>query len=221
MTLAADLYIPAGADLSALLAWPRDDLGGLRALAQLWGAAPVSPGLRDVCGALRPQQLRCLRSSGGTLAQLRQMDRPALLWLHLGEAAPRVARLVALDARQAVLAGPAPGQELALPLARLSTAWRGEFATLWRSPPGYAEALQPGARGPVVDALSLALAQALPATPLPAGQTLAGELAGRLSAFQVSQSLRADGLAGPTTFMQLNRASGVAEPRLLAAAAEK
>ena len=213
--------VAAGADLSALLAWPRDDLGGLRALAQLWGAAPVSPGLRDVCGALRPQQLRCLRSSGGTLAQLRQMDRPALLWLHLGEAAPRVARLVALDARQAVLAGLAPGQELALPLARLSTAWRGEFATLWRSPPGYAEALQPGARGPVVDALSLALAQALPATPLPAGQTLAGELAGRLSAFQVSQSLRADGLAGPTTFMQLNRASGVAEPRLLAAAAEK
>jgi general secretion pathway protein A len=32
--------------------------------------------------------------------------------------------------------------------------------------------------------------------------------------FQLSQGLRSDGLAGPTTFMQLNRAAGVDEPRL-------
>jgi general secretion pathway protein A len=36
----------------------------------------------------------------------------------------------------------------------------------------------------------------------------------RVSAFQLSQGLKPDGLAGPTTFMQLNRATGVDEPRL-------
>lgn len=35
-----------------------------------------------------------------------------------------------------------------------------------------------------------------------------------LRAFQVAQGLQADGLPGPLTFMQLNRASGVDEPRL-------
>jgi general secretion pathway protein A len=36
----------------------------------------------------------------------------------------------------------------------------------------------------------------------------------QVSSFQLSQGLRPDGLAGPTTFMQLNRATGVDEPRL-------
>ena len=30
----------------------------------------------------------------------------------------------------------------------------------------------------------------------------------------MAQGLRPDGIAGPTTFMQLNRATGVSEPRL-------
>jgi general secretion pathway protein A len=36
----------------------------------------------------------------------------------------------------------------------------------------------------------------------------------RVFAFQVSQGLALDGLAGPITLMQLNRASGIDEPRL-------
>ncbi|MFS2021990.1 peptidoglycan-binding domain-containing protein [Massilia sp. CT11-108] len=38
-----------------------------------------------------------------------------------------------------------------------------------------------------------------------------------LRAFQVKQNLKADGLAGPRTYMRLNQLSGVDEPRLLAA----
>ncbi len=41
----------------------------------------------------------------------------------------------------------------------------------------------------------------------------------QVSAFQLSQGLKPDGIAGPTTFMQLNRALGVDEPHLRAAAA--
>ena len=62
----------------------------------------------------------------------------------------------------------------------------------------------------------------------PAAQWLTGQLArvqpaaadaslkARIHAFQLAQGLEADGVAGPMTFMQLNRASGVDEPRLTA-----
>jgi general secretion pathway protein A len=36
----------------------------------------------------------------------------------------------------------------------------------------------------------------------------------QISNFQLSQGLKPDGLVGPTTFMQLNRATGIDEPRL-------
>ncbi|MNL82412.1 hypothetical protein D3C87_2097890 [compost metagenome] len=39
-----------------------------------------------------------------------------------------------------------------------------------------------------------------------------------LREFQLSQSLKADGVAGPRTFIRLNQVGGVNEPRLLAAA---
>ena len=39
-------------------------------------------------------------------------------------------------------------------------------------------------------------------------------LTARVSAFQLSHGLQPDGLAGPMTLMQLNRASGISEPRL-------
>jgi murein L,D-transpeptidase YcbB/YkuD len=36
-----------------------------------------------------------------------------------------------------------------------------------------------------------------------------------VAAFQASQGLTADGLAGPATLMSLNRAVGIAEPQLV------
>ena len=210
----------SAADVAATLAaWPRDDQAGWRELAALWAAPAALPATGDPCRALRAQALRCFRSSGITLAQLRQMDRPGLLALHLGDGPPRWARLLALGADKVQLVH--AGQAVVLPLAGFIGLWRGDYATLWRPPAGYGDALQPGARGPAVDALAQALASSLQ-QPAPApGQVLAGALAARLAAFQVAHSLRPDGLAGPTTFMQLNRATGVAEPRLAAAPVER
>jgi general secretion pathway protein A len=42
-------------------------------------------------------------------------------------------------------------------------------------------------------------------------------LTSQVFAFQLAQGLAPDGLAGPLTLMKLNRASGIDEPRLLAA----
>ena len=48
----------------------------------------------------------------------------------------------------------------------------------------------------------------------PRGRRFASPLSRRLAAFQRAQGQPADGLAGPDTFMQLNRLLGVAEARL-------
>ena len=198
--------------LKTLAGWPREEAPGWRELAGLWGVSVALPGPADPCRALRVQALRCLRNSSVTLALLRQMDRPGLLALHLGDGARRWVRLQALGADRVQLAH--AGQTVNLPLAEFSRLWRGDFATLWRPPADYTDTLQAGARGPAVDALAQALASALRLPPPAPGQVLAGALAARLSTFQVANSLRLDGMAGPTTFMQLNRSTGVAEPRL-------
>jgi general secretion pathway protein A len=46
------------------------------------------------------------------------------------------------------------------------------------------------------------------------GKARAGDIAGELRVFQAANGLPADGKPGPMTFMQANRASGIAEPRL-------
>ncbi len=96
-------------------------------------------------------------------------------------------------------------------LVALEQAWRGEFATLWRTPPGYAGTIDADSRGPAADWLAARMA-ALPEGLLPA--STGRSLTARIRAFQTTQGLLADGRAGPVTLMQLNRLAGVDEPRL-------
>lgn len=200
---AASSASPAPADPKALLAaaW-RSESEAWRALAPAW---KVSLDEGDACASAARQQLQCFRSSS-TLALIRQLDRPVILTLQAGSK-PAYAVLTSLGPRSATLA--TGDGELSLPLAALAEVWRGEFATLWRTPPGYAD-------GAPVDWLSaqLAAAQGEPAPPAPTRFDTA--LRKRLDAFQVAQGLKPDGLAGPLTLMLINRATGVAEPRLLA-----
>ena len=209
--------VPAGGSRADLLvfdpkrdfaALPADEAQGWRVLAALW-QLPTDPS--PACTALQRQQVRCLRSNG-SLATIASFDRPGLLTLHDAQGATAYALLTGLDRQGATLrVGDATRR---LPLAALSTMWRGEFATLWRAPAGYDGVLTPGAGGAAVDWLAQRLA-ALQSEPAPAGpQRFDAALRARLQAFQVAHGLAPDGLAGPTTFMQLNRASGVDEPRL-------
>jgi general secretion pathway protein A len=196
-------------DLEALLARaPRDEREALRGLLPAWS---VDAAEGDPCTVAARQAVGCFRTHGG-LALLRALARPGVLALRDAHDRSVYVILAGLGRDEATLVvGKDP---LEVPLSLLTTAWRGDFITLWRIPPGYAGSLAEGARGPVVDALAAGLAQAQGASAPAPSQPFDETLKARVYAFQLAQGLNPDGVAGPTTMMQLNRASGVAEPWL-------
>src|SRR5690606_12127864 len=101
-----------------------------------------------------------------------------------------------------------------VPLSELSQVWRGDFATFWRGPPGYAGKLAPGQSGPAADRLAAQLAISRGERPPAGPSVIDDQLSAQVAAFQRARGLQPDGVAGPVTFMQLNRATGVDEPRL-------
>jgi general secretion pathway protein A len=183
--------------------------GAWQQLARAWS---IAPGNGDPCLAAERQQVRCYRTGNATLALIRQLDRPGVLTLRDAANRPAYVMISGLSNDRAILN--IDGVEQAVPLVVLADYWRGEFATFWRPPPGYA--------GPIVDsragAASQWLAQQL-ATALgdtgPVGARLEdATLRAWIHRFQLAQGLPSDGSAGPITLMQLNRANGVDEPRL-------
>jgi general secretion pathway protein A len=127
--------------------------------------------------------------------------------------------LVGLNGDQATLS--AKGQDRLVSIEALRKLWTGEFGTLWRLPPGYTTALAEGATGPLVDRLAEQLASLAGEEPPDGTQTLDAALRAKLVRFQTSHGLSGIGKAGPTTFMQLNRATNVDEPTLRTGAAER
>jgi len=183
----------------------------LRDLSSLWGQ-PLPAG--EVCDAAPRQGMRCYQGRGG-LYELRLLDRPAIVALHDG---PRLgyAVLTGLTDDSATLT--IRGERHTVPLAQLATRLDGEFTTLWKVARGFRDQVGPGDSGPDVDWIAARLAQLDGEHDAPPdGQILDEPTRRLLRAFQVKQNLKADGLAGPRTYMRLNQLSGVAEPRLLAA----
>ncbi|WP_425257629.1 AAA family ATPase [Rubrivivax sp. RP6-9] len=189
---------PALADAGSVLAqaW-RSDAAAWRALGARWGL-DLPAGDADPCDAAARQQVPCFRGVAG-LAQVRELARPGVLTLRDAQNRASHVLLTALHDDSATLEG--AGSPQTVSLATLAALWRGEFATFWRAPPGWREGEPAGA------ALAAWLDPRLPPVP---GQPLSV----RVMAFQVANGLKPDGLAGPMTLMQINRASGVDEPRL-------
>ena len=192
---------------------PRNESSAWQTLGTLWGAPADESG--DPCKAWAARDLQCFKAQRTSLAMLRQLDRPGLLTLVSPEGRSAYAVLTGLNADYATLE--LNGVPHRVRVDTLAQWWRGDFATLWRSPPGY-----PGARqavnSPVVAEWLVARLDSLPtAAPAASAREGAPDLKARLYQFQLAQGLIPDGRAGPMTFMQLNRAAGLAEPRLRSA----
>jgi general secretion pathway protein A len=183
----------------------------LRELAQLWNIA-LPEG--EPCEAALKVSLRCHQGKGG-LYELRLLDRPAILALHDGANASH-AVLVALDDEAATLL--VRGVRHKLPVAQLAAHFDGAFTTFWTMPRTFREHVQSGERGADVDWIAARLAQLNGIAAPQANAPLDAPMEELLRKFQAAQQLKADGVAGPRTYMRLNQLGGVAEPRLLAAA---
>jgi general secretion pathway protein A len=183
--------------------WPDED-GAWRALAARW---PALAGVAQPCQA---PGWACFRGRS-TLPQLRQLDRPVLLWLGAGRGVPVL--LLALGPESATLRS--GERALRVSTAALATQWGGEFATLWPLPPGYEVAPVAGQAGPVVDWLAAGLAR-WRGEPAPAAGTARFDAAlkAQVQGFQRAFGLGVDGVAGPGTCMQLQRVMGEPMPRL-------
>ncbi|MBZ8139614.1 peptidoglycan-binding protein [Rubrivivax gelatinosus] len=166
---------------------------GWRTLAARWQA---EAGAGDPCAALASAGLACWRTST-SFAQVRELGRPGLLTLRGADGRSGVVLLTGLAGEQARFDFD-DGSSARLPLAALAEVWRGEFATLWRPPPGW------GSPGDAA-ALNAWLDSRLPGS---------GALPARIVAFQVAHGLQPDGRAGPLTLMQILKTSGGDEPQL-------
>jgi general secretion pathway protein A len=187
-----------------------DEKTAWRDLLPMWG---IDPGDGDPCAAAARRQIRCSKFSA-TLPMVRSLARPGLVWLRDGSGHSTTALLLGLTDKTATLR--AGDETLAVQTGALAKVWRGEFATAWRLPPGYVTAVGEGASGPIVDRLATQIAGFAGEPAPPPGQTMDAELLAKVGKFQSLHGLPSVGRAGPTTFMQLNRATGIDEPRLAA-----
>jgi len=179
-----------------------------RELGPLWGQA-LNAG--DACAAALQHQLQCYRTDRMTLNGLRQLNRPGILVLRAdGQGAGR-ALVTAMTPDSVTLQ--AGDQRWRMPITALADLWRGEFATLWRTPPGHSGRLVDGLEGPAALWLGERIGSLQTQGRVPPSAT---DLDARVKAFQRSQGVDVAGVAGPVTFMQVNLASGVEEPRLFA-----
>ena len=94
---------------------------------------------------------------------------------------------------------------------RWRAVWKGDYLSLWRTPPGQSGHLSNGYHGTAADWMGQRLDTLQNRGLLPA---TARSLREKVEAFQRSKGIEVNGRASPTTLILLNRATGVDEPRL-------
>jgi general secretion pathway protein A len=188
-----------------------DEQAALRELAALWGE-PLAEG-EDACQAALRINLRCYQGRGG-LYELRLLDRPAILTLRDGAA---VSHAVLGTMDDSTLTLRVAGKVQKIDAGALATRFDGAYTTFYRVPRAFREQVAAGEQGPDADWIAARLAEVNQLPAPPANQPFNARTRDQLRSFQAQQNLKADGVAGPRTYMRLNQLSGVAEPHLLAA----
>jgi general secretion pathway protein A len=195
---------PAAVPLDLLLVRHGNDTtteAALGKLFALWGAM-YEPARGRGCDQAGRQGLECLFQKG-SWAQLRALNRPAILTLTDDVGRTHQVVLTGLSDEQATL--DLGGETREVSITALSRYWFGDFLLLWRPPLAVVKSLAPGMRGDDVRWLreSLRAAQGLPA--VPAGSDLYDEELMRLvQEFQRQNRLTVDGVAGVQTQIALD-----------------
>ena len=202
-TTAAAPAAPPAPTVAEFLAAHAADTGTDPAFARLFALwnAPFDPRGSRPCEQASAQGLECLAQKG-SFAQLRLLNRPAILSLTGADGGEQQVVVSALDDRAAQLE--AGGATLKAELLDLQRYWYGDFLVLWRPPLPMARLLRPGMRGAEVRWLRQGLAAAR-------GEVLSGgsdvydkDLERLVEDFQRSHRLTVAGIAGEQTQVLLD-----------------
>jgi general secretion pathway protein A len=200
---------PPPVSINALLAEnaaTTGDAAAFRRLLALWGTAMTDD--KDPCGQAQKAGLACL-DQRGSWAQVRALNRPAILTLTDGEGQRHRVVLSALDEEFGTL--DLGDHDVRVPLAELSRDWFGEFTVVWKPKTLHARQLSVGMRGDEVRWLRRSLNALHGAASDPAlDDVYDQELAIAVQNFQREHRLNVDGVAGLQTQVVLDTA--LAEP---------
>ena len=175
-----------------------------------WGLLPA-PTSDSLCEHAKRNQLTCFKSFAN-LDSLANYDRPAILTFHTQSGEAYYLTLVKLDDRSATLMF--PGGPVRVGLEDLEARWRGEFRLLWRTAPQWANLLMQGSSGPAVSWLTEALIGA-GSSGIEKSESFNGAVVRAVQLFQQTHGLKADGIVGRQTIIQLNTMSVSGIPRLV------
>jgi general secretion pathway protein A len=173
-------------------------------LFTLWGAE-FQPGQGIACNQAMAQGLACVWQRG-SLAQLKLINRPAILSLVDDDGNAHQVVLSSLDGDSARLR--LGGRETRVPVAELSDFWFGEYLVLWRPQAAGPRPLRAGMRGDDVLWLRQSLEQVSGLPSSPDGDFFDASLQQLVESFQRSRRLAVDGVAGLQTQLVLDAALG-------------
>jgi len=200
---------PVAASINALLAANSaytSDATAFRRLLSLWGTAMADD--KNPCGQAARAGLSCLEQRG-SWAQVRALNRPAILTLTDDHGQRHRVVLSALDDRFATLN--LGEHDERVPLDELSRDWFGEFTLVWKPKTARTRLLSVGMTGDEVRWLRRSLNALQGAASDPEhGDVYDEELAIAVQNFQREHRLNVDGIAGVQTQVMLDTA--LAEP---------
>jgi general secretion pathway protein A len=187
-----------------LLSMNRSSTDPDTAFAQLFGLwqATYTPGKTDGCTQALTQGLRCLMQRG-SLAQLRMLNRPAILMLSddAGTANQVVLRALGEDTAQVQIGS----QSATISVAELTRYWFGDFMLLWRPGGKDVRDLSAGMRGAPVRRLRDQLNRwSGDGSNASTSDEYDGGLVQLVEQFQRANRLTVDGIAGIETQVALD-----------------
>jgi general secretion pathway protein A len=185
------------------------------AFAQLLGLwqATYSAGKTDGCTQALAQGLRCLMQRG-SLAQLRMLNRPAILMLSddAGTASQVVLRALGEDTAQVQIGS----QSATISVAELTRYWFGDFVLLWRPSGKDVRDLSAGMRGAPVRRLREQLNRwSGDGSNASSSDEYDGSLVQLVEQFQRANRLTVDGIAGIETQVALDAVLSAPDSPLL------
>jgi len=196
--------LPPDADLTTLLQSTQPLPTVVSRLIRLWDRDIVIDKGANVCRELSARGLECYKSNG-EWADLRNMNRPAVLSLTTGRGEVQHVLLRGLTATFATVET-ARGT-LGVPVDQLDALWSGEFLLLWKRETSDTY-LAPGMRGSSVAWVRRRLAE-FAGQPVqePVSDQYDNALSEQLKRFQTQRGLDSDGLVGIRTLIALGERS--------------